>query len=92
MCPLRIDKTPVQFILDFRVEPDDDAKSDVWHRYVSTFICRKPAVVAGSAAGTAREDLMGIYGLVPHWSKELKIKQNTYNARIETESQLAQLP
>jgi putative SOS response-associated peptidase YedK len=82
-------KEPVQFILDFGVEPAMDAKADVWHRYVSTFIRRPPSVAAGTADGPSREALLGIYGLVPHWSKELKIKQNTYNARIETVSQLA---
>ena len=82
-------KAPVQFILDFGVEPAVGAKADVWHRYVSTFIRRPPAVVAGTAAGPAREALLGIYGLVPHWSKVLKIKQSTYNARIETVSQLS---
>jgi putative SOS response-associated peptidase YedK len=80
-------KTPVQFILDFGVEPAVDAKADVWHRYVSTFIRRPPAVVAGTAAAPAREALLGIYGLVPHWSPVLKIKQSTYNARSETVSQ-----
>jgi putative SOS response-associated peptidase YedK len=81
-------KAPVQFILDFGVEPAADAKTDVWHRYVSTFIRRQPHAT-GTTVSTAREALLGIYGLVPHWSEELKIKQNTYNARIETVSQLA---
>jgi len=81
-------KIPVQFILDFGVEPAVDAQVQVWHRYVSTFIRRPPAVAAGSAAGPARESLLGIYGLVPHWSKVLKIKFDTYNARIETVTRL----
>lgn len=71
-------KVPVQFILDFGVEPDAGAKVQVWHRYLSTFIRRPPAVAAGTAAGPARESLLGIYGLVPHWSKVLKINFDTY--------------
>lgn len=82
-------KAPVQFIFDFGVEPAVDAKVDVWHRYVSTFIRRPPSVAARTADNPSREALLGIYGLVPHWSKELKIKHSTYNARIETVSQLA---
>lgn len=82
-------KAPVQFILDFGVEPAVDAKADVWHRYVSTFIRRPAAAEVGETAGPAREALLGLYGLVPHWAPELKIKQSTYNARIETVSKLA---
>ena len=82
-------KAPVQFILDFGVESAVGAKADVWHRYASTFIRQPPAVAIGTSAGPARESLLGLYGLVPHWSKELKIKHSTYNARIETVGQLA---
>ena len=45
-------------------------------------------MAAGTAAGPAREALLGIYGLVPHWSEVLKIKFDTYNARIETVTRL----
>ena len=77
-------KEGAQFILDFGVELPAGAKADVWPCYPTTFIRRPPEADVGDEAVPAREALVGLFGLVPHWAKDTKIGRQTYNARIET--------
>lgn len=72
----------------FGVEPPDDlGKEDVWPGYAASFIRRHPHVELGDEAVPLREALIGLYGLVPHWSPDTAIARHTYNARSETVAQ-----
>ena len=69
----------------FGVEPPADmGKHDLWPGYAGSFIRRHPHVDVGDNAVPEREALPGVFGLVPHWSLDLKISRRTYNARSET--------
>lgn len=60
------------------------SRTDIWPGYESSFI-RRPALADESGdALPNREALRGLFGLVPHWSADLKIAKRTYNARSET--------
>ena len=59
-------------------------RSDIWPGYESAFIRRPQEANAGDEAVPNREAVRGIFGLVPHWSKDLKSAKRTYNARSET--------
>ena len=69
----------------FGVEPPDEpGKHDVWPGYLGAFIRRHPNADVGDEAVPPREALAGLFGLVPHWSKDTKIARHTFNARSET--------
>ena len=59
-------------------------RTDIWPGYESIFIRRPREADAGDEAVPDREAVRGIFGLVPHWSKDLKGAKRTYNARSET--------
>jgi putative SOS response-associated peptidase YedK len=59
-------------------------RRDIWPGYESAFIRRPREADAGDEAVLDREAVRGIFGLVPHWSKDLKGAKRTYNARSET--------
>lgn len=62
----------------------DLGKSDLWPGYLGGFIRRHPHADVGDEAVPQREALLGLFGLVPHWSLDAKITRHTYNARSET--------
>ncbi len=64
--------------------PSELARRDVWPGYLSTFVRRHPQANVGDEAVPAREAQVGIFGLVPAWSRDTKIARHTYNARSET--------
>ena len=64
--------------------PKGLVRTDIWPGYESAFIRRPREVDAGDEAVANREVMRGIFGLVPHWSKDLKGAKRTYNARSET--------
>jgi len=69
----------------FGVEPPVvRGKHDVWPGYPAGFIRRHPHADVGDNAVPQREALAGLFGMVPHWSKDTKIAHHTYNARSET--------
>ena len=69
----------------FGVEPPvEPGKHDVWPGYLGAFIRRHPNADVGDEAVPPREALAGLFGLVPHWSKDTKIARHTFNARSET--------
>ncbi len=69
----------------FGIEPPADlGKHDVWPGYAAGFIRRHAHADLGDDAVPAREALTGLFGMVPHWSKDTKISHHTYNARSET--------
>lgn len=69
----------------FGVEPPASlGKHDVWPGYPAGFIRRHPHANVGDDAVPGREALVGLFGLVPHWSQDTKIAKHTYNARSET--------
>ena len=63
--------------------PGELARRDVWPGYLSSFIRRHPHADVGDDAVPPREALLGSFGLIPHWSKDGKVR-NTFNARSET--------
>jgi putative SOS response-associated peptidase YedK len=68
----------------FGVElPAGADKHDLWPGYAGNFIRRpRPADHAGEPP--AMEAMAGVFGLIPHWSKDATIARRTYNARSET--------
>ncbi len=78
-------KNPQRYRNAFKVEPPADlGKHDVWPAYPAGFIRRHSHADVGDDAVPEREALVGVFGLVPHWSKDLAIGKRTYNARSET--------
>ena len=58
-------------------------KADMWPGYEGLFIRAQPLADVGDEAVPSREALLGHWGLIPHWSKDGKVK-GTFNARSET--------
>jgi putative SOS response-associated peptidase YedK len=56
----------------------------IYKGYAAPFIRRPKEVDSGDEAVPEREAVAGEFGLIPHWSKERKIKFSTLNARSET--------
>ncbi len=74
-----------KYIRHFGVEPPvDSGKVDLWPGYLGAFIRRHPHADVGDDAVPRCEALTGLFGLVPHWSRDTKITRHTYNARSET--------
>ncbi len=65
-----------------------DYKVYLWPGYVGTFVRRHAHADIGDDAVTEREALLGVFGLVPHWSKDLKSARHTFNARSETVAEI----
>lgn len=69
----------------FGVAPHAEmGKADLWPGYTGSFIRAHPLAHVGDDAVPAREALVGLFGLVPHWAADTKITRYTYNARSET--------
>ncbi len=69
----------------FGAEPPAGVRrTDIWPGYEGAFIRRPPGADAGDEAVPEREALSGLFGLVPHWSRDLSLAKRTYNARSET--------
>lgn len=69
----------------FRTAPPAElGRYDVWPGYGACFIRRHEHADVGDEAVPPREALVGLFGLVPHWSRDTKIAHHTYNARSET--------
>ncbi len=62
--------------------PEDTGQADVWPGYRALFIRNTPPDVAPTAGPL--QALTGLFGLVPHWSTDLRMTRSTYNARSET--------
>jgi putative SOS response-associated peptidase YedK len=56
----------------------------IYKSYPAPFIRRPKEADSGDEAVPEREAVTGEFGLIPHWSKERKIKFSTLNARSET--------
>lgn len=64
----------------FQVVPPASACPDeTWPGYQAPFIRQ-----AKDQTAHAREATLGLFGLIPRWSKDLDIGRHTYNARSET--------
>lgn len=78
-------KNPQRYSAAFGVEPPAElGKHDVWPGYSAGFIRRHPHAGVGDDAVPEREALLGVFGMVPHWAKDLTSARRTYNARSET--------
>ena len=64
--------------------PAGEVKTDLWPGYLGSFIRRHRHADVGDDAVPEREALPGLFGMVPHWSKDTKITRHTFNARSET--------
>ncbi len=62
--------------------PEDAGQADVWPGYRALFIRNTPAGAPPTAPRW--QALTGLFGLVPHWSTDLRMTRHTYNARSET--------
>lgn len=78
-------KESAKYRRHFGVEPPSEpGKLDLWPGYVGPFIRSHPHADVGDEAVPQREALVGLFGLVPHWSQDTKIARHTFNARTET--------
>ncbi|WP_295855896.1 SOS response-associated peptidase [uncultured Xylophilus sp.] len=59
-------------------------KTDIWPGYRGVFVRRHPHADVGDEAVPPQEAQAGIFGLLPHWSKDESLAKRTYNARSET--------
>jgi putative SOS response-associated peptidase YedK len=66
--------------LFFAVMRGDPVPEETWPGYAAPFVRQSRE----QAMGHEREAAIGLFGLVPHWSKDLAIGRRTYNARSET--------
>jgi putative SOS response-associated peptidase YedK len=74
-----------KYIRHFGVEPPvAPGEVDLWPGYLGAFIRRHPHADVGDDAVPRFEALTGLFGMVPHWSRDTKITRHTYNARSET--------
>jgi len=55
------------------------AAGEVWPGHAAPFVRRDPQATVHQRAAA-----IGLFGLVPHWAKDLTIARHTYNARSET--------
>lgn len=77
--------TPQRYRTAFGVEPPATlGKNDVWPGYPAGFIRRHEHADVGDDAVPEREALTGLFGMVPHWAKDISGTRYTYNARTET--------
>jgi putative SOS response-associated peptidase YedK len=65
--------------LFFAIVRGDPVPPETWPGYAAPFIRQ-----ARDAEGHVREGAIGLFGLIPHWAKDLAIGRKTYNARTET--------
>jgi putative SOS response-associated peptidase YedK len=65
------------------VRPDGETPVETWPGYRAPFIVR-PAAKEEAEQEQAREAMVGQYGLLPHWSKDMLLGRTTYNCRSET--------
>ena len=66
------------------VEPPAGAElHDLWPGYAGSFI-RRPRPEDQAGDPPEREAMAGMFGLIPHWAKDMTIARLTYNARSET--------
>ena len=65
--------------LFFSVMRGDPVPPETWPGYAAPFVRQ-----ARDADGHRRDGAVGLFGLVPHWAKDLTIGRKTYNARSET--------
>jgi putative SOS response-associated peptidase YedK len=63
----------------FDIEFDQAVPTEAWPGHAAPFVRR-----AREGDIPARQGCVGLFGLVPHWSKDLAIGRRTYNARSET--------
>lgn len=61
-----------------------DLAPSLWPGYLGPFIRRHQPSEVVSGDIPSRELLVGSFGLIPHWAKDVTIARRTYNARSET--------
>jgi putative SOS response-associated peptidase YedK len=64
--------------------PAELTRTDIWPGQEGAFIRRWPETHCSDGAVPERQALPGLFGLVPHWSRDISIARHTYNARSET--------
>jgi putative SOS response-associated peptidase YedK len=69
--------TFIESVIAEDIQSDVFADHDVWPGYSA------PVILLDKGTGQRRAE-PGIFGLVPHWAKDLSITRNTFNARSET--------
>jgi len=77
----RLSEFGVQALMDWE---SPTGKTHVWKGYPAPFVYRSPHADVGDDAVPERELATGLFGLIPHWSRQAKLKYDTFNARSET--------
>ena len=68
--------------LFFAVARDGPLEAEAWPGHAAPFVRRTR--IAHDGPRHEREAAVGLFGMVPHWAKDLTIGRKTYNARSET--------
>ena len=75
---------PERYLRHFSVAlPAGAELHDLWPGYGGSFI-RRPRSEDHAGDPPDREAMVGVFGLIPHWSKDSTISRHTHNARSET--------
>lgn len=67
--------------------PAEIERPDMWPGYRGLMVRRPGATDPHDEATSSLEILPGLFGLIPHWARDLKLARSTYNARSETVAQ-----
>ena len=67
--------------------PIPAGKSDIWPGYKASFTRVHPHADTGDDAVLFLECLTGLFGLAPHWAKDIKACKYSFNSRSETAAQ-----
>lgn len=73
-----------QFSAPWRGEPPAQLLDEAFPGLRAPFVRRPPERASGDEAVPARESVVGVFGLLPHWARDEKLARSTYNARSET--------
>lgn len=76
-------RDPRRYISSFGVTPPEEAiRHDLWPGYIGSFLRNRGRPEPDGEL--LREALPGVFGLLPHWAKDMTLARHTYNARTET--------
>ena len=72
------------FGIALRSAPAAELRRDVVPGCAAPFLRRPKPGAEEAGTGAAREMMVGLFGLLPHWAKDDKLARSTHNAHSET--------
>ncbi|WP_421560501.1 SOS response-associated peptidase [Pseudomonas sivasensis] len=87
MCSHYEAPAPQRVAETFGIEPFEQGKLELYPGYTGPFVRQVEHVDVDADSPAPVEGLAGSFGLIPSWSKDIRIARHTYNCRSETASQ-----